>query len=264
MKGRDARLIQDWLDHRNIQRGLLPSSWKVSTAIHSYSSLAASVCVNAAEYLILGVNTNYLLFQFTISGWTCKWYVVSLPGAVIVLVWLYIYLLAALTSFGRRSRSGDEPVLRGTLIDPYYESRHALKAFFAAVVLNCLLGVVADITKIENNGWSHWRVDDLAESLGRLLAGGAILIFLWRLIPTRPIDVVFFRGFQGDRAARRTLKKLRKALGKTIRLTGGNNPSGRRSFAQVVLSIWQPFFFALGDHVNASAFRHNVFLVGHW
>jgi hypothetical protein len=108
------------------------------------------VCVNAAEYLILGVNTNYLLFQFTISGWTFKWYVDSLPGAVIVLVWLYICLLAALTSFGRRSRSGDEPVLRRASIDPYYESRHALKAFFAAVVLNCLLGVVADITKIEN------------------------------------------------------------------------------------------------------------------
>jgi hypothetical protein len=196
---------------------------------------------------ILGVDYYFFWFGF----WRER---LNLPKALFFSIALSIYPLALASFVISRARRHDT-TSSGQLLDPFYRARYPLRTLVVCYPVINFLTTIHDFI-----------VEGVVVGVisGILLAFSvAVSVFLWRLIPNRPIDIIFLRGFQGDREAIRTLRSLRRALGRRIRITGVTNP--RELPRLIAFPLWVYFpIFALGDFSSANAFRHNVFLVGHW
>ena len=223
-----------------------------------------SLWLLACERLLLGATTHY--FLFTIDGWNLR--VLSLPELLFQVIVFLAYPFALIKFFRLRTAPLDDATAPGRVADPYLEMRRPLKALLVLFAIAAFLPVVsasiADVVLAMRAGQSHLAYEILAAYVAG--SGVVALLFwmLWRLIPKRAVDVVFLRAFQDDRAATRTLKSLRKALGSGIRLTGVTDPKDSPRLVLLPLYLYLPFFFVLGDFARANAFRHTVFLVGHW
>jgi hypothetical protein len=221
----------------------------------------------SCERLLFGATTHY--FLFTIDGWALP--VGSLPGVLFQVIAFLAYPFALIKFFRLRTAPLDDGTAPGDVADPYLEMRRPLKGLLVVIAIALLLplasGAVTDVVIASRAGQMDLVYGIVTILIGFIVPSGIIAMliwFLWRLIPDRAVDVVFLRAFQDDRAATRTLKSLRRALGSSIRLTGVTDPKDLPRLVYLPLYLYFPFFFVLGDFARANAFRHTVFLVGHW
>jgi lipoprotein signal peptidase len=97
----------------------------------------------------------------------------------------------------------------------------------------------------------------------RLVPAAAVCWFGLRWIPSRPVEVIFLRAFARDRESMRLLRRLRRRLGRSVRVTGVTRPGERYRWRDLLL-LWVFPFAALGDMGQVMAGGHSVFLDENW
>ena len=230
-----------------------------------------SLWLMSCERLLFGATTKYFI---PIFGPGLHSFAFSLPQALAQVILFLAYPFALIKFFRSRTAPLDDVTAPGDVADPYFEMRRPLKGLLVLTAMPLLLVLAflvgAFIAALATREGRMQVIDEIMtgfEALSEVVALSAVvalLVILWRLIPTRAVDVAFLRAFQDDRAATRTLKSLRKALGSGIRLTGVTDPKDLPRLVLLPLYLYFPFFFVLGDFARANAFRHTIFLVGHW
>ena len=234
-------------------------------AIHLF---AASALVVSGERLISGHATTYLVLWFP-SEFSLG--VFSLPDLIIFAVAAISYPFT-LFKFLRRRAPPEAGKAIGPVADPFYELRLPLKTLLVLTGTLFIIQIGSPVITVSAYALQTAYLSDRPTIIFStvvvlfILIVGVVLFMrmLWRLIPDRPIDVVFLRAFQDDPAATQSLKSLRNALGRKIRLTGVTDPKEAPRIRMLPLYLFFFPFLALGDFAYANAFRHTVFLVGHW
>jgi lipoprotein signal peptidase len=229
--------------------------------------------VRAGERFLLGYNIDYFRIGFN-HYFFPDFNAAGLAGTA---GWLLLYggiFLRYLRWLPEpRTAQNEEEGLH----DPFYERRRAIRAMLGifigwgtAVVLIeytylLLAGYLAasgrpGILSPEEYGTPMAAVFSAALNTLTLIASIAV----WRMIPKRPIDALFLRAFGADRNGWSAVKKLRKLLEPSLRLTGVVDPKESRRLVYLLYWVLMPFVLGIGDMGRVNAFRHNIFITDRW
>lgn len=245
---------------------IIPSKYSIQLVL--VELLIASGIAATLERLTTGYARQY----FDLGFGSIRWPVFNLYELVTTSTLASLYLLVFLRFFRllpsfKRGRPEGGNV--GQLSDPLCENRKALSAMLS------LWGAGAAVMLVVNGIATFFEARQITGTGGVLaivitteLLTGAIffgpLILCWRLIPTRPVDVIYLRSFRIDRQSWKTVHRLRRALRGQLRLTGIVDPDESRRWYYLLYWLVNPFMFALGDFGRVNATRHNMFLEGNW
>lgn len=245
---------------------IIPS--KYTTQLFLLELLCASGIAQNLEKLTTGYTRQY----FDLGFGSIKWPAFNLYELVISSTLASLYLLVLLRFFRLLpsfKRGRPEGGIVGQVSDPLFENRKTLRAMLR------LSATVAVVSVVGNGIVTFFEARQITGTGGVLaiasttvLLSGAIffgpLILCWRLIPTRPVDVIYLRSFRIDRQSWKTVRRLRHTLRQQLRLSGVVDPEESRRWYYLLYWLVNPFMFAVGDFGRVNATRHNMFLEGNW
>jgi len=250
---------------------LIPSAYKVQLAATELF-LASAIAKNSEVVIRTLTTTRPNIAYFDIAVGKLRPFSFSIYEVVFWLALAFLYLLVLLRFFrllpGQRKAAAGAGII-GLLRDPLRENRRPLKVMLG-------IGLALGAVVIAANGLLGFLdmrgktgLATLLAAVGSLVLGSLAIslgpqILLWRMIPTRAIDVMYLRSFRLDRQGWATLRRLRRKLGRRVRLSGVVDPKESRQLRYLLYWLTNPFMFALGDQGSINATRHNTFLEGDW